>query len=184
MSGRENIKTNIKFKIRQELDDKFTETLARAYAALAEADKARDRALRGDAEAERAIAKADRAYNEAIRIAEALKESIAAEKASADGLSARVKLGGHEPTVNSSTRDLLVKALGMLGSDQVGERAAAALMAERQRMKLGMTWNELIVNEQDEEDFDDDDLDDNDDCDLDEDDLDDDELDDDDDLED
>jgi hypothetical protein len=66
----------------------------------------------------------------------------------------------------------------MLGSDQVGERAAAALMAEKQRVKLGMTRNELIVREHDDddEDRDDEDLDDEDDEDLDE--GDDDELDD------
>jgi hypothetical protein len=42
---------------------------------------------------------------------------------------------------------MCLKALGMLGSDQVGERAAAALTAEKQRIKLGMTWDELIVNQ-------------------------------------
>jgi hypothetical protein len=38
-----------------------------------------------------------------------------------------------------------VKALGMLGSDQAGERASAALVVEKQRVKLGLTWDELIV---------------------------------------
>ena len=159
-------KMKMKFRIRRELDDNLTEALARADAAIAEAAKARDRAVKADAEAEKVIARADRAYNEAIRIAEALKESIAAEKARADGFPARAQLCGHDPTVNSSARDLLVKALGMLGSDQVGERAAAALIAEKQRTKLGMTWDDLVVNDQDDEDFDDEDLDGEDDDDL------------------
>ena len=42
-------------------------------------------------------------------------------------------------------RELLVKALGMLGSDHVGERESAALVVEKQRAKLGMTWEELII---------------------------------------
>ena len=48
-------------------------------------------------------------------------------------------------TVHSGPRELLVKALGMLGSDQAGERASAALVVEKQRGKLGMTWDELII---------------------------------------
>jgi hypothetical protein len=38
----------------------------------------------------------------------------------------------------------LIGALGMLGSDFAGERAAAALMAERLRVKLGKQWKDLI----------------------------------------
>jgi hypothetical protein len=38
----------------------------------------------------------------------------------------------------------LIGALGMLGSDHAGERAAAALQVERLRAKLGKQWNELI----------------------------------------
>jgi hypothetical protein len=43
-------------------------------------------------------------------------------------------------------RRLLVKTLGMLGSDNAGVRDAAALAAEKQRVKLGMTWHQLIVS--------------------------------------
>jgi hypothetical protein len=42
-------------------------------------------------------------------------------------------------------RELLVKTLGMLGSDQAGERDNAALTAEKIRKKTGMTWDELII---------------------------------------
>ena len=38
----------------------------------------------------------------------------------------------------------LIGALGMLGSEHAGERAAAALMVERLRVKLGKQWRDLI----------------------------------------
>ena len=41
-------------------------------------------------------------------------------------------------------RALLVKALGMLGSVHLGERASAALVVEQCRIKLGKSWEELI----------------------------------------
>lgn len=123
------------------------------------------------AEAARAKAEAKRATDEAMRAkAEAVRERLRGGRAYAGHSTATAP----RHALDRRLRDLLVKALGMLGSDQVGERAAAALMAEKQRIKLGMTWDELIVNEH--EDFGDEDLDDDDD-DLDDDGLDDDELD-------
>jgi hypothetical protein len=38
----------------------------------------------------------------------------------------------------------LIGALGMLGSEHAGERAAAALLVERLRVKLGKQWRDLI----------------------------------------
>ena len=38
----------------------------------------------------------------------------------------------------------LIGALGMLGSDHAGERAAAALQVERLRRRLGKQWKDLI----------------------------------------
>jgi len=49
-----------------------------------------------------------------------------------------------------SKRDLLVKALGMLGSEHAGERASAALTAEKLRIEMGLTWGELIVDSLDD----------------------------------
>ena len=46
-------------------------------------------------------------------------------------------------------RRLLIKALGMLGSDRAGERASAALKVEKFRIKIGKTWDELILQEED-----------------------------------
>jgi len=40
-------------------------------------------------------------------------------------------------------RDLLVKALGMLGSAHAGEREAAIIQVER--LRAGRPWNELLV---------------------------------------
>lgn len=42
-------------------------------------------------------------------------------------------------------RDLLVKCLGMLGSNKDGEVVNAARQAEQLRIKLGLSWQQLIV---------------------------------------
>jgi len=39
----------------------------------------------------------------------------------------------------------LVRVLGLLGSDSDGERATAALKAERLRVEMGMSWAELLM---------------------------------------
>ena len=54
--------------------------------------------------------------------------------------------GTAKKKIHSRPRELLIKALGMLGSDHEGERANAALVVEKQRRKLGMTWDELIIS--------------------------------------
>lgn len=73
--------------------------------------------------------------DEACRIASAGRRSYT-----------RKKRGAARPVgFASSHRELLVKTLGMLGSDHEGERANAAVSVEKQRALLGMTWNDLIV---------------------------------------
>lgn len=57
-----------------------------------------------------------------------------------------------EKEIHSGPRELLVKTLGMLGSDNAGQRDAAALAAEKQRAKFGMTWDQLIIRATDVED--------------------------------
>lgn len=122
-------------------------------------------------EHEAARAEAKGATDDALRAkAEAIRERLKAEKVYAEARAANGRFDPCDRPIEPATRQLLVKALGMLGSDHVGERAAAALMAEKQRVRLGMTWNELIVNEQDHDDFDHEDLDDDDKDDLDDDD--------------
>jgi hypothetical protein len=107
-------------------------TRARAETAKAEAAKAKADARKAKSEAEKAKADARTARENA--------------KARADSFFRGAFRGSAaKKTIQSGPRDLLVKALGMLGSDQVGERASAALVAEKQRAKLGMTWDELII---------------------------------------
>ena len=48
--------------------------------------------------------------------------------------------------ISDAPRDVLVKMLGMLGSDHAGEVVAAARAAEKQRLKLGLTWDQLIIS--------------------------------------
>ena len=49
------------------------------------------------------------------------------------------------PALPGSIRDKLVRILGLLGSDQAGERDAAALAATRLLFKSGLTWHDVIV---------------------------------------
>lgn len=52
------------------------------------------------------------------------------------------------PALPGSIRDKLVRILGMLGSDQAGERDAAALAATRLLLKNSLTWHDVIVSSQ------------------------------------
>ncbi len=58
---------------------------------------------------------------------------------------AHVQASKQEKEIHSRPRNLLVKALGMLGSNHDGERANAAVVVENQRAKLGLTWDQLII---------------------------------------
>ena len=110
------------------------------------------------AEAVEARARAEAAKAEAARAkADAQKAKAEAAKAEADARTARAKrkvssydfvrgaFGGDTAKIHSRPRELLIKYLGMLGSEHAGERAAAALFVEKQRNKLGMTWDEIII---------------------------------------
>jgi hypothetical protein len=48
--------------------------------------------------------------------------------------------------LHSGPRELLIKALGMLGSNHDGEVLNAAHKAEELRRKLDMTWEELVIS--------------------------------------
>jgi hypothetical protein len=126
------------------------------FQAFAIAEAAKDEAARLHAKAAKAQGDAEWFLDRAIRMGEALRRRRGgqpyAEGRAEGSISERL----------DRTRKLLVKALGMLGSDRVGERASAALKVERFRTKLGRTWDQLIVQEfenldDDDEDFDDDD---------------------------
>jgi hypothetical protein len=139
----------------------------------AEAAAAHARAETAKAEAAKARADAEKATAEALRAkVEALRARAEAARAEADARAARARSNNpNKQKVHSGPRDLLVKTLGMLGSIHAGERDNAARGAERQRAKLGMTWDELIVrardDDSDEIDDDDEDLYDDDDDDSD-----------------
>jgi len=50
-----------------------------------------------------------------------------------------------EDGFDGASRELLVKALGALGSESAMERAGAAAEVEDYRKKLGLTWDQLII---------------------------------------
>jgi hypothetical protein len=112
-----------------------TNEQARIEQARAEAERARERAAR--AEAERAKHERKKAEANARRARE--------EARRARGRASWERWTGGAAEIHSSSRTLLVKALGMLGSDHDGEILAAARTAEQQRRKLNLTWDELIV---------------------------------------
>jgi hypothetical protein len=105
-----------------------TEEQARAQTAKAEAQKAKAEAEKARAEARKARSESVKARSDARRMRDEFVSSL---------------FGGRreKKKIHSGPRELLIKALGMLGSDHVGERANAA---------LGLTWDELIVPAEDE----------------------------------
>ncbi len=46
--------------------------------------------------------------------------------------------------MNRATRTKLARVLGVLGSEHAGERASAALVADRLVASLALTWREII----------------------------------------
>ena len=112
---------------------------AQAAAARARAETAKAEAAKAKAEAQKAKAEAAKAKADATTAR--AKEKASSERffRSAFGVKTAKK------KIHSGPRELLVKALGMLGSDHDGERLNAARFAEEQRTQLGMTWDELII---------------------------------------
>jgi hypothetical protein len=115
---------------------------ARADATEAEAAKAKADAEKAKAEAAKAKADAEKAKAEA----DTAKAKADAQKAKANARAHASGVNGEKKAIHSGPRELLVKALGMLGSDHHGERANAAIVVEKQRAMLGMTWDELIIS--------------------------------------
>ena len=82
--------------------------------------------------------------------AEAQKAKAEAAKAQAEFQKARAEavatmFGAETKRIPEIARKLLIKALAMLGSEHAAERASAALIVERQRARLNLTWDDLIV---------------------------------------
>lgn len=53
--------------------------------------------------------------------------------------------GANTKRIPKGARKELLKALAMLSSDHAAERASAALIVERQRARLNLTWDDLTV---------------------------------------
>jgi phage gp16-like protein len=83
--------------------------------------------------------------------AEAQKAKAEAAKAQADFQRARAEaasrmFGAETKRISHpGAREQLVKALQMLASGSVAERARAATIVETQRARIDMAWDELIV---------------------------------------
>jgi hypothetical protein len=122
------------------------------YILFVMAGEAKDEAKRLHAKAARAQANAEGLLDRGLRLAESIRRRR-------DERPSKSRREESPSEKLDRLRKLLVKALGMLGSEQGGERASAALKAEKLRRRLGRTWEQLIVTEFD----DDDDLDDDDD---------------------
>ena len=128
-----------------------TKRKSRSAAAQDELAAALELAKAAQAEAAIARAEAERATDEATRArAEAVRERIRAKKAHADTRVPGTSLGAFGRPLDIGMRKRLVTTLCMLGSDRAGERASAALIADKERAQLGMTWDELIVRETDD----------------------------------
>ena len=76
---------------------------------------------------------------------EALAQKALAEFQTARAVAVAKMFGVETKRVPKGARKELLKALAMLGSEHAAERASAALIVERQRARLNLTWDELIV---------------------------------------
>jgi hypothetical protein len=98
------------------------------------------------ARAETAKAEADKAKAEARKAkADAAKAKAEAEARAAREQQFRASFANSTKELDWRQRDRLVKLLGMLGSNQDGERATAAKMVEEHRVAIGLMWDELII---------------------------------------
>jgi hypothetical protein len=70
-------------------------------------------------------------------------EEALAMRARAEAVTAMFGVGTKR--IPAAARAELLKALRMLSSDHAAERASAALIAERQRARLNLTWDDLLV---------------------------------------
>jgi hypothetical protein len=76
---------------------------------------------------------------------EALAQKAQAEFQTARAVAVAKMFGVETKRVPKGARKELLKALAMLGSEHAAERASAALIVERQRARLNLTWDDLIV---------------------------------------
>jgi len=80
----------------------------------------------------------------------AASDYVEAERAKAEAMKARAEAVARlfpppVKTLPEAARTQLIKALRALASDHANERAAAALIVERQRARLNLDWSDLLV---------------------------------------
>jgi hypothetical protein len=76
---------------------------------------------------------------------EALAQKAQAEFQTARAVAVATMFGADTKRIPAAARKELLKALAMLGSENVAERASAALIVERQRARLNLDWTDLLV---------------------------------------
>jgi hypothetical protein len=118
-----------------------TSEQAQTAAARARAETAKAEAAKAKADAQKARADAARAK------ADATKARADTKRAEHDAFGRMFggSFGSSTRKIPNGPRELLVKALGMLGSAHDGERANAARVVEQKRRELGLIWDELII---------------------------------------
>jgi hypothetical protein len=95
--------------------------------------------------AKRAAVQATKQARRPTTAEEALAQKAQAEFQTARAVAVATMFGADIKRVPKGARKELLKALAMLGSEHTAERASAALIVERQRARLNLTWDDLIV---------------------------------------
>ena len=95
--------------------------------------------------AKRAAVQAPKQSRRAMTAEEALAQKAQAEFQTARAVAVATMFGADTKRIPKRARNELLKALAMLNSDHAAERASAALIVERQRARLNLTWDDLIV---------------------------------------
>jgi len=106
--------------------------------------------LADEAKAETAAQEAINAYWEAYRTHQSETERLRAETERIRSQYESLVFGEFK-SIDHATRRILVKSLGMLGSDQAGEVLNAARIIEKQRRKLNAAWDDLLIRATDVE---------------------------------
>ena len=101
----------------------------------------------------RAAVQATKQARRPMTAEEALAQKAQAEFQTARAVAVAQLFGADTKRVPKGARKELLKALAMLGSEHAAERASAALIVERQRARLNLTWDDLIVPAEVEDDL-------------------------------
>lgn len=95
--------------------------------------------------AKRAAVQSPKQARRPMTAEEALAQKAQAEFQTARAVAVATMFGADTKRVPTAARKELLKALAMLGSAHAAERASAALIVERARARLNLTWDDLIV---------------------------------------